>query len=325
MNHAIQIVASKLHEVGPFVQEQLKGGISGDEVVLVSTPTSRFVVRSFPHKSASQRSREISCFRIASESGYGPHVCYFDVEQGILVMECLEKHILSDEQRESDSLYIDLAHLIQRIHRGPSFPTNVNIFEKIQKNIDSIMFAHSVVPVLAIEELSHSIAEVIKNDSIITPCHFDLNSNNIMIRDRGLLAIDFETAAQGESFFDVASVAITYCFTKKHEQQLLEAYLEHKPSDQEMAKFCLMKLVVWIDSAMELLKMYRSEIQSYPLASEDNYSEFFSKIAKKAEESGFDFNSSKLHIDVAKVVINHVLMNSRSEEFLRSIAKLRKT
>jgi thiamine kinase-like enzyme len=321
---AIKLISEKLQEPAPFNLKQLKGGISGAQIFLVSNENKKFIVRFLPKNSPYQANNELECLNVASKAGYGPTLYYSDTKQGVAIMEFLENKDMPNT--ESEKFYISLAKFLHKIHRGPKFPTTCNIFEKINKNIDLVksVKSSSAIPLNEIQVALDLIYSVLKPYLTETPCHFDLSPANIFIQGENIKAIDFETAANGDPFYDVARIVMSYCPKKAQEQAFLKLYLEHEPTEKEKAKLYLMKEVVYIDGALELLSMNLKNLHYYPKASEEQYQTFIEKATKGYADGTLDTNSPNFQIDAAKVGINYMLPHFKTDEFNNTINALKK-
>ena len=231
---AVQIVAQKLSMHGPFSVKLLKGGISGAQIFLVTTQEKKVVVRFIVQKDYELRSSEVTCHTIAAAAMYGPDIYYVDAQKGIVIMEFLENQDLSKSQKWSPELCKNLADLLHKIHDGPRFPRTVNIFERIQKYINLIKAVSNDVPIVKIQNMLNIMRAALEKYLTEVPCHFDLHPFNMFIKKNGTIkVIDFETAANGEPFCDVASIAVSYCSDINQEQLLLESYLKRKPQEKD--------------------------------------------------------------------------------------------
>lgn len=77
-------------------------------------------------------------------------------------------------------------------------------------------------------------------------CHNDLLAENIIVTaDNSLVAIDWEYAAMGDPYFDLAVVVEGHKLTRLFEEQLLSHYLGSEPSAAEFARllYCRIEYV----------------------------------------------------------------------------------
>ncbi|HEX5225218.1 MAG TPA: phosphotransferase [Solirubrobacteraceae bacterium] len=77
------------------------------------------------------------------------------------------------------------------------------------------------------------------------PCHNDLLPGNILLAggDGRVLIVDWEYAGMGHPYFDLGNLAVNNDFDDASEIELLRAYHEHEPSDDERARLKLMRVV----------------------------------------------------------------------------------
>jgi thiamine kinase-like enzyme len=148
----------------------------------------------------------------------------------------------------------------------------------------------------------------------------DIQPNNLIYLGNEFKAVDYESAAQSDPYFDVATVAIYYCFNPKFEHVLFTTYLERQPSEQETAKLYLMKLVAEIHYGLIFLKLGIQYIDQYAILSVPSYWEFLSTLGKEK----VDLDEPKYKMSMAKILINDVVANFESQEFRDAIRVLSK-
>ena len=76
-----------------------------------------------------------------------------------------------------------------------------------------------------------------------------------------------------------------------------------------------MKLIAFMNGAMELLYMNIKHISHYTQASKESYKTFFEHALKDFSEGKIDPTSTDHQLDSAKVLINYVLSNFNTDEF----------
>ena len=307
---------------GPITVKILNGGYSGASIFTVSSDSKKYVVRFLEHKTKEARQNEIACLKIASQEGYGPHIYFSDVDQSVVIMDLLFNQDISLQQRQSDCLYIYLAQLLQKIHSGPKFGNYRNIFNDIQgcikvvkknleaQNIDSI-------PLAKIEKIIDILHDTLLSHLITTPCHNDLHPNNLMFCGDKFKAIDYEYASQEDPYYDIAEIALFYCFNPAHEKILLSTYLERQPSAKEEAKLYFMKQVALIYYAIFFLEINPEQLHKYEKLQVPLDIDFIKEIAEGKLENTTDVLKS------AKFLINYIVANFESKKFSNALKILR--
>lgn len=68
-------------------------------------------------------------------------------------------------------------------------------------------------------------------------CHFDLNPDNFLLRHDRVWLLDWEYAGMNDPYFDVAGWIVYKPYSEKQVNKIISIYLEHEPSEDELAKF----------------------------------------------------------------------------------------
>jgi thiamine kinase-like enzyme len=77
------------------------------------------------------------------------------------------------------------------------------------------------------------------------PCHNDLLAGNILLGAGGskLMIVDWEYAGMGDPYFDLGNLAVNNDFDEHTERLLLDAYLGGAPSEAELSRLRLMRVL----------------------------------------------------------------------------------
>jgi hypothetical protein len=174
--YAASVVKNALSISGNVTAQVLKGGLSGAPIFTVVTDSKKYVARFLEHKTKEERQQEISCLKAASEGGYGPHVDFADVDKAVVIIEYLQEQKISREQRQSDELYILLAKLLQKIHRGPKFETTINVFAKEHEHLQAVKEIIKAkktegAPIAKLEEILTNLHQALASHLTTAPCH----------------------------------------------------------------------------------------------------------------------------------------------------------
>ncbi len=322
-NYAEKIVKEKLSIAQDVKAQKLTGGFSGAQLFTVTTleqkPVQKYVIRFLTHKSLEERAKGIYNFKVASRAGYGPHIFYANKEEGVVIMEYLEQQPITGRDRQSDDLYIVLAKTVRTIHHGPKFEGTFDPFRFIAQKIELIAAKNTGgIPLAKIKNIATKIQTAVKPFVTYTPCHNDLNPSNLIYSNGSLKVIDYEEAAQGDPYLDLATVGMFFCRTKRHKDLLLKTYLARKPMPQEQARFFLMRQVVRFGFALWYLGERLDHLSLYKTVPSLSQREFGLEWA----QGKIDFNRVEDTIKYAKVLINHALKNIKSQEFQEAVKLL---
>lgn len=245
------LVKDALNITGALTVKKLNGGLSGAQLFTAQTDQATYVVRLLEHKPLEKREAEIEALCIASERGYGPHVYAAESTRAIVVMEYLAHQRPTDAQWEPERLYVELGTLVRQLHTGPRLKKTLNVFDRVRKMITGLAATGYSDPALvSVEQILKKIELAVAPHATEAPCHNDLTPNNLLFVERQFKLIDYETAAQADPYFDLATVAVFCCFTPKHEDGFFAAYLGRQPSSEERARLYLMKQFVLINYAL---------------------------------------------------------------------------
>lgn len=262
--YAARVVKDHLKLTGSVFAQQLKGGLSNAQLFIVTSGTEKYVIRFLLHKTAEKREQEITCLTAASQGDYGPHVYFASSTEGIAIMEYLKALPITDAIRASPLLYNQLGQLLRTMHSAPPLTKTTNVFSKIQNRMlprVKARYKNSVI----LDTIEHAV-EHIKNTvepfATWAPCHNDLNPNNIIFVGTACKAIDYESAAQADPYFDVATIIAFYCFSPDHEKIVVTTYLKRPPTRQEEARLYLMKQIVFINWALGFLNRVGEQKQN---------------------------------------------------------------
>ncbi len=241
----------------------LKGGLSGTRLYKVDVDAASFVVRQIGNRSTYDRQREIAAQKKASAGGWGPHVYYADVSNGIIIMQ----YVVPDEKKKflaSGNIQqcADLGNLLKKIHAVHSFDYRGSITDQIAHDIQAMSYVKTdtdqsgyFTPGLK-EKFLSALARAQhaqKSFPAFSFTHRDLNPNNIIRSGAKLFVIDFENAALDDPYFDLATVGIFNLYTQQDEHVFLSAYFGRAPMPQEYAKYTDMKIAAYLFYGISLI------------------------------------------------------------------------
>jgi thiamine kinase-like enzyme len=308
---------------GNISSKKLKGAGSGASLFLVSQGEKKFIVKYI--KSKRERQQEIYNSKIASDAGYGPKVFFADPSQGILVMEFLPG-IITLKEIENEPLYIALAHLLQKIHEGPSFVSTYDVLKKIEKNIKIKKPKYPNIPIEKMEKIFLEIQKALSSHMTKTPCHNpchnDLYYENVRYFENECKAIDFGNAGEGDPYLDVASILNSMDVgsdSSSHEKVLFSTYLRHPPSSLENAKLYLMKQIVlirWIFDRLDALK--EENVKLFDTIEKES----FQTVRRKMVQGEIDVRKPEGSLQFLNGLIDELFTNSESQEFKNAVTVL---
>jgi thiamine kinase-like enzyme len=299
----------------PLKITPLQGGLSKAQLFLVQTEDRSYVIRLLNHKKEEERLREIACLKSASENGYGPEVYFIGEQSEFIAMEYLLTEPFYSAEGE---LNVEaLAALLKKIHRGPLFPTAESTFNTINISLEKLKNKGLGLEIERFEEIVRTIGKAIENYPHFTPCHRDLHSGNLIYTKGQFIAVDYETAAQDDPFFDLASIANSCILTPEAELRLLSSYLERSPYRKDEAKLFLTKQLVLIFWGAGLLTIVPDDaFLIFPSLDE------YERVTPK-DVSEIDWNNPIHKIGHASRTFRLVLTNIHSDSFSNALHVLK--
>jgi aminoglycoside phosphotransferase (APT) family kinase protein len=215
----------------------LHGGLSGATRFTCTVDGAAYVVRM---GDLARAPREVACQRIAADLGVAPRIRYADPETGVCIMERIDGHQLGGppDPRRLEKV----CRALRRLHEGPAFPSAT-------KPVDVIAFFAARLAELG-DELPPDLARAVDDASRATarwaesaPCHEDLNPNNILETEDGVVFVDWEVAGAGDPFVDLAQLGV-FAFARPDDRaRILPTYLGRAPTEEEEARALLARVI----------------------------------------------------------------------------------
>ncbi len=236
----------------PLLSAELGNGRSNKSYLLSEDETPRFVLRineEFAQQPGISRSQELAILKSTSDQALSPELVYSDPNCQFIVYRYVQGLTLAELPKNKQLALSSLANLLQDIH-ATKLPFNVSnlaltdycrlywqSLQNIQsrdvdgRNIDdvvqSIRATHTRMARI-FDNLERSLSYVKPN----CLCHNDLIPDNIIqgTANNQLLAIDWEYASFGNSYFDLACVCETHGLNNTEIEELLALY--HQPDNK---------------------------------------------------------------------------------------------
>jgi len=211
---------------GATIVEELAGGPASDSY-FVERGAERFVLRIDTEVAAAlglERSSEVKILEYVSRYGLGPKPEFVDPQRGILVTRYFEGRAWSNSDLHDSDRIQKLATLLRTLHKLQPVGQCFDLQAKIENYARIIGSAEGRK--LA-DDTQRRLCELQPGSATQCLCHNDLVCTNI-IEGQGLVLIDWEYAAIGDPFFDLAIVAEHHHLDANESQQLLVAYCGRK-------------------------------------------------------------------------------------------------
>lgn len=182
------------------------------------------------------RPAEAEALHLADTAGLCAPLVYCDPEYRYLVT----RYISGTPLKLAGNTGIgQIAQLLRDIHRLPPIAAQLDIEQKIGSYWTSINTDDVIFESLRTLQRRVQSSIVATRNCASSPalCHNDLLADNLLISESGrLYAIDWEYAASGDPFYDLAVIAEGYDLDSAQQSQLLQQYLAQPVNNEEMAR-----------------------------------------------------------------------------------------
>jgi len=317
--YAASVVKEKLSLTGAVTAQALKGGMSGAKLFTVNDGAKKYVIRFMTHGTPERCLEEMRGFGTASENGYGPHVYFMDEKDAVIIMEYISSQPITYQQLQSTELFSMLGHLLKKMHSSQSLQKTTDAINRVKRKLHKITQHGAIIPLERIENNLSIIQQTVTPYIVSAPCHLGLNPDNLVFFGDGFKAIDYESAAQSDPYFDIATVSLFYCLDSNHEEILLKTYLERKPTLKEKARLYLMKQVALINFGSNLLRKIDPKMPFYKTLKIPSYK----ACLKEWWLKNITLNKPESRLKFGRAMFDKAIKNFESQEFKDAIRILR--
>ena len=214
----------------PTVIRKLEGGLT-NEAYLIQSQDKHYVLRLNTPNSKElglNRECELQALTLASKAGIAPKIIYSDTIAEALITEFLPGDFWQEKNFSSHDNIHYLVKLLKSIHQLPAINDILETELKAAKYWQSIdektAFTHQLKKLEP--QIQVRIQEAQSLNSALCLCHNDLLASNLVtMNGNELLAIDWEYAAMGDPFFDLAVIAEGNNLDNATIKRLLVAYI----------------------------------------------------------------------------------------------------
>lgn len=242
-------------EQQPSLIRPLVGGLT-NKSYLVESCGEYFVIRINGADSRAldlQRDIEAQVLRYVSATDIGLQLVYCDPEKDYLVTRYIEgrQWQLSDSQSPEGIHY--LADLLKAIHSLQPVDNFLDVAKKSdhywQQLVDDSELTQSLQSLKP--QIDNYIAQASQQNTYSVLCHNDLMAENLLLgNDDKLHALDWEYAAMGDPFFDLAVIVEEHQLNTSESLQLLQTYWGAKPSSEDLTRLYNNRIVCCYLSAL---------------------------------------------------------------------------
>lgn len=215
----------------PSVVQALPLGLSNTSL-LVSDGLDQWVLRldQFdPRHLGLNRSIEYKALQLAAKAACAPEPIYHNPDLGVLVC----RYLTPDASQAASPKQV--AELLRRIHALPSLHNRLDLRRRAQRYVN--LSGGNALP----EALLRSCMQLERLPPLQRLCHNDLLAANRLLSAGKLYALDWEYAATGDPWFDVAVIIEGDAWSERDAEDLLQTWLSRRPSDEELERLHLQR------------------------------------------------------------------------------------
>ena len=228
----------------PAVIRQLLGGLTNHSY-LINADNRLLVLRKNAANSNAlnlNRKAEARALSHATKAGLCPPLVYIDPQQQYLVSDYIGDHTWSANTAND---LAQLAELLRRIHKLTRIQTSLIIEEKITFYLSAIRdhaeFSDQLKALRPDIQAHINKARELNRGDVL--CHNDLLASNLIHRNNSLIAIDWEYAAMGDAYFELAVIIEGNKLDAEQQQTLLTKYLDRPLAQRDWQRLHHWKII----------------------------------------------------------------------------------
>lgn len=199
---------------------------------------------------AVDRQNEYFNTRAAAETGVGPGVIFYLPELQVMILEYIEGKTMSNESLNAAGMPTKIATAIKRLHGGPRFLSDFNMFRLIEYYLD-ICKTHTIpIPKGYSDKLPivRNIEQALAVHPLPTlPCNNDLLAENYIFDGKSLRIIDYEYSGNNDPCFELGNTCQELQYDDDRIAEVCEAYFGSRKVDMiaRMILYMIMSDIGW--------------------------------------------------------------------------------
>jgi len=176
---------------------------------------------------AVDRENEYHNTKAAAEAGVGPKVLYYLPEYCVMVLEFLNGKTMSKDSLSAPGMPTRMAQSIKRLHAGPHFLTDFNMFRLTDYYLDLCKVRDIKIPdgyrerMPIVERIEKA---MLVNPLATVPCNNDLLAENYIDDGKQLWLIDYEYSGNNDPTFELGNTCQEIQFNEEQIQEVCAAY-----------------------------------------------------------------------------------------------------
>jgi len=191
------------------------------------------------------RQYEYAANLAAGKLGIAPEVYYFIQPEGYLVTRFIHGRSASPEELSEPENIRRVIDTVRKIHTMPAIPGIFDVFRVIRDYSDTARRYQVAFPKDfdgLIERLQEAEEAISAHPYQACPCHNDLLNANFLTNGK-LIILDWEYAAMGDAFFDLANFSDHHNFSDEQDRWMLKCYFDGQINPYHWAHLKIMKIL----------------------------------------------------------------------------------
>jgi thiamine kinase-like enzyme len=176
---------------------------------------------------AINRENEYHNTKAAAQAGVAPNVLYYLPDSCVMVLEFLNGKTMSKDALNAPGMPIRMAQSIKRLHAGPRFLTDFNIFRLTEYYLNLCKDRAIRIPDGYLERLP-TVEQIEKAMSVhpleTVPCNNDLLAENYLDDGNQLWLIDYEYSGNNDPTFELGNTCQEMQFNDEQISEVCAAY-----------------------------------------------------------------------------------------------------
>lgn len=251
---------SMLGNISWDVKRHLSQGASA-AIYQIDCDGKNFIARiSDPNRPNANIPMEFHCMAQASSCDVAPHLYYHSFEKNLSIMEYINTKPLPFFNQGNEQDVEKLADTMAKLHGGKAFPQSYSIFNMLGQISQAVkqFFPNDPYVENALKKIP-VLKSLLDIEADRKPSHRDLHGFNVIYDGERYFFIDWESAGNESLYFDLAVATNTLLFKMPDsESLLLNAYLKSEPTQEQLAKFKLMRVFAYLFYGFVLLYLSTS-------------------------------------------------------------------
>lgn len=247
----------------------LSGGLTGIPVYRIKVENKSYVIKLEDVNDKDfdlQRSYKI--LETVSKQGIAPLVYFMDADQGIVLMKYIESKPRPEASPETIQKF---SSVIRELHKKNSFPKWKSVIEILELVCQRLTpeYKKSKLIKESMQEIN-KMTNILFDQNDIKSCHCDLNPVNVLFDGEKYFFVDWQAASPQSFYFDLAYCVNWFYFYNEDLCTLfLKNYLEREATEEENAKYYLMRIFAYIYLGIGFISLPFKENKNIPILSDE--------------------------------------------------------